>query len=276
MNRITWLLLAALLFIAPASAQMAGGQMFPGPGTPATSGGGTWTPSTDTGMVLWWRADSVNTTGSNINSMTDKSGNGWTGSTVIGGGGGTVTLNSSCINSQPCAVTTTQGRIFSGTNVVALATQTTFSIGLIYIQPSYSNYPRAWSFLASGDGGSDSGTHSTHLISCTTGGGCSITGMDAQGGGIGGGSDNLCSLTAGNSAKILLTSDGATMNFYCNGTLAATGAAGSGLSDGHISISMAGDVNDSDLNGSYADFFFTKTLVSSTDFNTYVNGRYAF
>lgn len=90
-------LLIALASIAfgvwsPASAQLAGGLMFPGPGTPASAGGGWCSLIPQSGLVNCWPFDTANTTTSVATDV--KGGNSFTLTSVtLNGSGPSTNLN---------------------------------------------------------------------------------------------------------------------------------------------------------------------------------------
>ena len=59
MKRLGLALALCVFLCGQASAQLAGGLMFPGPGTPASTS--TWTPASLTGLVAWYKADNDGT-----------------------------------------------------------------------------------------------------------------------------------------------------------------------------------------------------------------------
>jgi hypothetical protein len=77
-----WIALAAIVAVTASSfAQLAGGLMFPGPGTPHSAGACSgWTPATPSGLIGWYNADSANvspnTNGATVTVMTDLSSGG--------------------------------------------------------------------------------------------------------------------------------------------------------------------------------------------------------
>lgn len=256
----------SLILPKEARAQLSGGLMFPGPGTPHTSGG-AFTPASLTGALVWLTAGVGQTlSGANLNQWTDQiSGVNFTpvvpnttspaysatgfntsfpGVTFAGGG------------SQIGLYSPTSGVVFG-------ASQNAFSFACVAnIDSTASNTATLLAVLAAGDSDENSGPHSINIRYLS---GPAMMQVVQAGGGVANDA-----ITTNANLRFVWVFDGTNESFYIGNVLQASnacnfniGAVGSGNSGLGIADRIAGVT--SDLKVVIAEVVVTKAALSSTD-----------